>query len=100
MWFKNLSFFRLDDKFLIDAAVLSERLAARPFQPPGGLDWFGEGWVPPAGHLGSPLHLTRGYCVVSLKREDKELSAGVIREHLNSKIAEVEAAENRKVGRK
>ncbi len=100
MWFKNLSFFRLDDKFLIDAAVLSERLAARPFQPPGGLDWFRDGWVPPAGHLDSPLHLTRGYCVVSLKREDKELSAGVIREHLNSKIAEVEAAENRKVGRK
>ncbi len=100
MWFKQLSFFRLLPEFAIDTAALRERLAARPFTPPGGLDWFGEGWVSPAPHVDSPVHESRGYRLVALRREDKVLPAGVIREFLDKKVAEIEAAELRKVGRK
>ncbi|MFN4237092.1 MAG: recombination-associated protein RdgC [Vogesella sp.] len=100
MWFKQLSFFRLDDNFPIDSAKLGDALARRPFQRCSGLDWFSEGWVAPAGHLDSPLHESRGYRMVSLRREDKVLPAGVIRDHLDGKVAEIEAAELRKVGRK
>ncbi|WP_147696205.1 recombination-associated protein RdgC [Vogesella mureinivorans] len=100
MWFKQLSFFRLDEHFLIDSDKLADQLARRPFQRCSGLDWFSEGWVAPASHLDSPLHQARGYQMLTLRREDKVLPAGVIRDHLDSKLAEIEAAELRKVGRK
>ncbi|MDC7716049.1 recombination-associated protein RdgC [Vogesella sp. DC21W] len=100
MWFKQLSFFRLDENFLIDSDKLADQLAKRPFQRCSGLDWFSEGWVAPASHLDSPLHQARGYQMLTLRREDKVLPAGVIRDHLDSKLAEIEAAELRKVGRK
>ncbi len=100
MWFKQLSFFRLDENFLIDSDKLADQLARRPFQRCSGLDWFSEGWVAPASHLDSPLHQARGYQMLTLRREDKVLPAGVIRDHLDSKLAEIEAAELRKVGRK
>lgn len=100
MWFKQLFFFQLSPEFVIDSDKLRERLAARPFTPPGGLDWFGEGWVPPAAHIDGSLYEARGYRLVTLRREDKVLPAGVIRDFLDKKIAEVEAAELRKVGRK
>ncbi|WP_174874143.1 recombination-associated protein RdgC [Vogesella oryzae] len=100
MWFKQLSFFRLDESFAIDEDKLADALAARPFQRCSGLDWFSEGWVPPAGHLDSPLHSQRNYRMLSLRREDKVLPAGVIRDHLDGKISQIEAEELRKVGRK
>ena len=100
MWFKQLSFFRLDENFTIDSDKLADQLAKRPFQRCSGLDWFSEGWVARASHLDSPLHQARGYQMLTLRREDKVLPAGVIRDHLDSKLAEIEAAELRKVGRK
>lgn len=92
MWFKQLFFFQLSPEFVIDSDKLRERLAARPFTPPGGLDWFGEGWVPPAAHIDGPLYEARGYRPVTLRREDKVLPAGVIREFLDKKVAEIEAS--------
>jgi len=100
MWFKQLSFFRLDENFVIDTDKLTDVLAARPFQRCSGLDWFSEGWVSPASHLDSPLFSQRGYAMLSLRREDKVLPAGVIRDHLDSKISQIENQELRKVGRK
>ncbi|MEQ6289264.1 recombination-associated protein RdgC [Vogesella sp. GCM10023246] len=100
MWFKQLSFFRLDENFAIDGDKLADALATRPFQHCSGLDWFSEGWVTPAGHLDSPLYQQRNYRLLSLRREDKVLPAGVIRDHLDSKISQIEAEELRKVGRK
>ncbi|WP_043617620.1 recombination-associated protein RdgC, partial [Chromobacterium violaceum] len=57
-WFNNATLFRLAD--VPDAIHLSEQLAKRPFQPCMGLDWFSEGWVPPAGHLEAPAYAARG----------------------------------------
>jgi len=100
MWFKKLSFFRLDEHFAIEADKLADALAARPFTGCGGLDWFSEGWTPPAEHLDGPLFNQRGYTLVSLRREDKVLPAGVIRDALAKKISQIENQELRKVGRK
>ncbi len=100
MWFKKLSFFRLDEHFAIEADKLADALAARPFTGCGGLDWFSEGWTPPAEHLDGPLFNQRGYTLVSLRREDKVLPAGVIRDALAKKVADIERDELRKVGRK
>ncbi|QND84560.1 Recombination-associated protein RdgC [Chromobacterium vaccinii] len=97
-WFKSATIFRLGDK--PDAIQLNEQLARRPFQPCGGLDWFSEGWTPPAVHLEEPVFVTRGHMLVKLRREDKVLPAAVIRSTADAKVADLEAKELRKVGRK
>lgn len=99
-WLKQLSFFRLSADFVIDLEKLNEALAARPFQPCNGLDWFSQGWTPPASHIDSHLYRQRGYAMVSLHREDKVLPAGVIAQHLEKKVEQIEAEEQRKMGRK
>ncbi|MCD5326728.1 recombination-associated protein RdgC [Chromobacterium piscinae] len=98
VWFNNATLFRLTDA--PDAIRLSEALAKRPFQPCGGLDWFSEGWVPPAGHLEAPVYAARGSLMVSMRREDKVLPASVIRDFVEMKVQEIEDKELRKVGRK
>lgn len=103
MWFRELSFFILGEP--VDGDKLAERLAKRPFQPAAGLDWFSMGWVPPAGHVQGLVYAPSGYeghgnMLVSLRRDDKLLPAGVIRDALDKKVAEIEAAELRKPGRK
>ncbi|WP_406850093.1 recombination-associated protein RdgC [Chromobacterium phragmitis] len=97
-WFNNATLFRLADA--PDAIRLSEALAKRPFQPCAGLDWFSEGWVPPAAHLEEPVFVTRGHMLVSLLREDKVLPSAVIRKAVDTKVADIETKELRKVGRK
>ncbi|MGR2681591.1 recombination-associated protein RdgC [Chromobacterium haemolyticum] len=97
-WFNNATLFRLTDA--PDAIRLSEALSKRPFQPCAGLDWFSEGWVAPATHLEEPVFSTRGHMLVKLLREDKVLPAAVIRKTVDAKVAEIEAKELRKVGRK
>ncbi|UDM18860.1 recombination-associated protein RdgC [Vogesella sp. XCS3] len=100
IWFKQLSFFRLSADFVIDLEKLNGALAANPFQPCNGLDWFSQGWIPPASHLDSHVYRHRDYSMVSLHREDKVLPAGVIADHLEKKVEQIEAQELRKVGRK
>ncbi|GGY05223.1 recombination-associated protein RdgC [Paludibacterium paludis] len=101
MWFRQLTFYRLSGDTLPDAAQLADALEKKPFHPCGGLDWFTEGWVPPAKHLASPVFPAQGGCLaVLLRREDKVLPAGVIRDQLDSRVSEIEAQEMRNVGRK
>ncbi|HJV06376.1 MAG TPA: recombination-associated protein RdgC [Chromobacteriaceae bacterium] len=100
MWFKQLSFYRLSKEFPVETAQLADALDKTPFQHCGGLDWFFEGWVPPAAHLDSPVFAVRDCQLVTLKREDKVLPAGVIRDFVELKVSEIEDKELRKVGRK
>ena len=99
MWFKQLSIFVLGEP--VDTEALNERLTARPFAEPTGLDWFSQGWVTPASHLEhSVFTLSGAYALVCLRRDDKVLPAGVIREATNKKIAKIEADELRRPGKK
>jgi recombination associated protein RdgC len=100
MWFKQLSIYRLTGESTPEKAQLSAVLEKNPFQPCTGLDWFSEGWVAPAGHLGEPVFASQGCLLVTLKRQDKVLPAAVIRDVVEGKTDEIEAAEHRKVGRK
>ncbi|MCL6262197.1 recombination-associated protein RdgC [Craterilacuibacter sp. RT1T] len=100
MWFKQLSFYRLSENSIPSTEKLSEVLEKRPFSHCMGLDWFSEGWVPPAGFLVDPVYPVRDCLMVALKREDKVLPAGVIRDFLDAKISEIENTELRKIGRK
>lgn len=98
MWFTSLSFYPLGA--VVDAGKLETALAARKFQGCTGLEWFSQGWVSPAQHLTDMTFQSRGAALFSLLREDKVLPAGVIRDALEKKIADIDATELRKVGRK
>ena len=100
MWFRQLSFYQLPAPEQIVASKLADALAARQFQRCSGLDWFSEGWVAPAPHLDEPLYVQRERLLLSLRREDKVLPAGVIRDFLDAKLRDIEQQELRKVGRK
>lgn len=100
MWFRQLSFYRLNQDDAPNNEQLSAALEKRPFQHCMGLDWFSEGWVPAAGHLEAPVYAVRGCQMVSLRREDKVLPSSVIRDFVDLKVAEIEDKELRKVGRK
>jgi len=100
MWFRQLSFYQLPAPEQIVASKLADALNARQFQRCSGLDWFSEGWVAPAPHLDEPLYVQRERLLLSLRREDKVLPAGVIRDFLDAKLRDIEQQELRKVGRK
>lgn len=102
MWPKQLSFYRLDADFIanLTAEALHEALTQKPFAPCTGLDWSREGWIAPAKHVDGMVMSIKGAHLVKLKREDKVLPAGVIRDALDAKVQDIEDKELRKVGRK
>lgn len=100
MWFKNLRVYRLTKPFTLTADELDEALAQKEFQPCGSQDLQSYGWVPPLGRHGKSLvHATNGYLMVCAKRQEKILPGGVIREHLEEKVAAITQEEGRTVGR-
>lgn len=101
MWFKQLQLFRLDLGNLPDFDTLDTALAAKPFAPPSGLDWFTQGFVPAAPHQPDLMLFRQQHCaLVALRREDKVLPASVVRDLVEEKIADIEARDFRKVGKK
>lgn len=100
MWFKQVSFYPINKQQLPDAETLAEKLGQAAFAPVSGLEWFSEGFAAPqdfSPELVFPADFTWS---VALKKSEKVLPAGVIREILDEKVAEIQAAEARSVGRK
>ena len=100
MWIKNATIYRVDLSQLPVADDLKASLEQRPFNPCLGLDWFSEGWTSAAAHSEEPLLAVRDAWYLTLKREDKVLPAGVIRDLLDAKVSQLEDQEFRKIGRK
>lgn len=98
MWYKQLSAFWLPSP--PSAALLEAALMTAPHQPPAGLDWFAEGFVPPTPFSGDPVFNTGGTLGFALKREEKVLPAAVIREQVQKRVDKIEREEARTVGRK
>ncbi len=101
MWFKQITFYPINqtDK-LPEIDVLADKLATAPFTPVTGLDWFSEGFAAPQSfspELVFPADFTWS---VALKKSEKVLPAGVIREVLDARVAEISEHEGRTLGRK
>mgnify|MGYP003583753050 FL=1 len=99
-WFKQLSFYPITLKQLPELDKLTEQLNAAAFAPCQGLDWFTEGFAAPVGFSPELVFPADYTWRVALKKEEKVLPAGVIRDVLDEKIAEIQANEGRNVGRK
>lgn len=100
MWFKQLNFYPINLETLPDLDTLTAKLSEAEFAPITGLDWFSEGFTAPQSfspELVFPADFTWS---IALKKAEKVLPASVIREILDDKVAEIQTAEARSVGRK
>ena len=100
MWFKQISLYPLNKDKLPDLETLSAKLAEAEFVPVSGLDWFSEGFAAPVSFSPEPVFPAEHTWLVALKKEEKVLPAGVIRDILDDKVAEIQNNEARNVGRK
>ncbi len=101
MWFKNLRAYRLTSPFDLTPEQLGLQLQQRSFEPCAKSQALSLGWVPPLGDETEGLvHAAGGRILLKLKREEKLLPATVVREQLEEKIADIQAAQGRKVYRK
>ncbi len=97
MWFRNLLPYRLREGVAYDAEAAEARLAALAFTPCGSLEMHRSGFVPPLGPEAPLVHAAAGSLLLCLQQEEKLLPAAVIREALEQRVQEREAAEGRKV---
>lgn len=102
MWFKNLRLYRVTRPLEIDDGGFIAALEEGRSGPIGSLEMGRVGWVAPFdrsmdGHL---AHIVGGYRLLCMRREEKILPSGVVREFLDDKVAAIEEGQGRKVGRK
>lgn len=100
MWFKQLSFYPLAADSVPDTAALQAKLEQATFAPCMGLEWFSEGFAATVAVDGGLVFQAAHTDGLALKREEKVLPAGVIRDLLDERIAEIQDNEARSVGRK
>ncbi|MBV8467479.1 MAG: recombination-associated protein RdgC [Burkholderiales bacterium] len=101
MWFKNIQLYRLTDPTQLNASKLEEELRKRTFVPAGSLDRMTAGWIAPASHAPDILcYPNSGAWLIALKTEEKLLPSSVVKEAAEERIADIEAKELRRVGKK
>ncbi|OSI36104.1 recombination-associated protein RdgC [Neisseria dumasiana] len=98
MWFKQLTAYPLPQK--PEQKHLDESLSNFQFTPPAGLDWFNEGFAIPTPFDNFFVFDAKGHYLISLKREEKVLPAGVINNVLAEKVEKIQQEEARIVGRR
>lgn len=99
MWFKNISIYRLPADCAITAAALQEKLALKPLQPCSGLDKQSRGWISCRGD-DRLVHSSNRHILFALGVEQKLLPATIINRFAKERVADIEAQQGYKVGRK
>jgi recombination associated protein RdgC len=99
MWFKNIFIYRLPADFSLTAAMLQEKLARKPLMPCSGLDKQSLGWVSCRGD-DRLVHVANKQILFALGVEQKLLPAAIINRFAKERIADTEAQQGYKVGRK
>ncbi|TAA47582.1 recombination-associated protein RdgC [Corallincola spongiicola] len=101
MWFKNLRIYRFSRPCELNEESLETALAEFAFTPCGSQDRQQLGWVAPLGRHGHTLlHAASGNLLLCMRREERVLPSAVVKEALDSKVAEIEEAQGRPVPRK
>lgn len=99
MWFKNIFVYRLPADWAITEAALQEKLALKLLQPCSGLEKQSRGWVSCRGDDRLVLSANQ-QILFSLGVEQKLLPASVINRFAKERVADIEAQQGYKVGRK
>lgn len=99
MWFKNIFIYRLSADCSLDAATLKDKLALKPLQPCSGLDKQSRGWVSCRGD-DRLVHVANQQILFALGVEQKLLPASIINRFAKERVADIEAQQGYKIGRK
>lgn len=99
MWFKNIFVYRLPTDGTITAATLQEKLSLKPLQPCSGLDKQSKGWVSCRGD-DRLVHVANQQILFALGVEQKLLPTTIINRFAKERVADIEAQQGNKVGRK
>lgn len=99
MWFKSLFVYRLPANWTMSPAELQEKLAQKPLQPCTGLDKQRRGWMPVCGDDRFVLAVNQ-QMLITLGMEQKLLPTTVVNQFAKARVADIEAQQGYKVGRK
>lgn len=100
-WFRNLVIYQLEETPQFSEQDWQEKLEKDAFHPCLSDQPYSQGWVSPSGDFGISLcHVGNNSSLLSLRREERLLPAGVVNEALDEKVSEIELKEDRKLGRK
>jgi len=99
MWFRNLRLYRLSPDWDMDTKRLGGLLSKHPLTRCGSLDMHSRGWVYPKQD-GDFVHSFDGQWLLALGVEQKLLPATVIRQVTQERALQIEAEQQRKIGRK
>lgn len=99
MWFKSIFIYRLPVDFPLTATTLQEKLARKPLMPCSGLDKQNRGWVSCRGD-DRLVHVANKHILFALGVEQKLLPATIINRFTKERVADIEAQQGFKVGRK
>ncbi|PKH01441.1 recombination-associated protein RdgC [Psychromonas sp. MB-3u-54] len=101
MFFKNLQVYRFTRPLEQDVDTLERNLEEFKFNPCGSQDISKLGWVFPMGKSGSMYtHLANKQILICLKKEEKMLPAGVIKDQLNERVEAIELEQGRALKKK
>ena len=101
MFFKNLQVYRFTRPLEQDADALERNLEEFKFKPCGSQDISKLGWIFPMGKAGSMYtHTASKQILICLKKEEKMLPAGVIKDQLNERVEAIELEQGRAVKKK
>lgn len=101
MFFKNLQIYRFTRPLEQDIDTLERNLEEFKFKPCGSQDISKLGWVFPMGKSGSMYtHLAAKQILICLKKEEKMLPAGVIKDQLNERVEAIELEQGRALKKK
>ncbi len=101
MFFKNLQVYRFTRPLEQDEKALERNLEEFKFKACGSQDVSKLGWVFPMGKTGSMYtHIANQQILICLKKEEKMLPAGVIKDQLNERVEAIEAEQGRALKKK
>lgn len=102
MWFRNLLVYRLNLETALQPEELDAALANLPAKACGSQVPSTYGFIAPWGKgQDAPLvHVSQNFMLVAARQEERILPGSVVRDALNEKVEELEAAEARKVYKK
>ncbi len=100
MFFKTIQAFQLKDIEAINFTAIEQALPEHQLQEVGAQDEFTFGTLPLVRNSECWSIVSNDCMLIRFGKEEKNLPAAVVREALDTKVAEIELVEGRKVGRK
>lgn len=98
-FFKNAIIYRLTNPMALMAQLptLEDSLCAFQFTPCGSQDMARTGWIPATEQHRTLVHQANGQYLLTLQKQEKIIPGPVIKQHLNARIAKLEAEQARKL---